>query len=440
MLKQYRWLLSCTLAATALALGACGGDDDGGAGSAGGEEAATESTGLTEGAKKIDPNSMNNASGDVTFCLGKDTSGDKTALSKKFNEENPNINVKLLEFSTSADEQRQQFVQRQEAKSGECDVFYADVIWTAEFASQKWLYDMTPYVEQKRGDLIEATLETVNFDGKLWGMPQQTDAAFLYYRTDQVQERPTTWQQVYQVAQENDGIVYQGAPYEGLTCDFLELAFAAGGKVLSDDGKKSEINSPENLKALQFMVDGVKNGIAARGVTTYMEEESRRYFEAGRATFMRNWPYAFALGQDAKAVKGKFEVMPFPEFEGGGKAGILGGHNFVISAFSKNPGAALAFTDYMIQPEIQKIEFVEYSLAPTIKSVYDDPEVQKAIPFATELRDAVSQAKSRPVSPVYPQVSQAIYKNVNEALAGRVSPEDALKTAQEQMDQALATF
>ena len=49
------------------------------------------------------------------------------------------MKVDLLEFSTSADEQRTQFVQRQEAKSGECDVFYADVIWTAEFASQKWI-------------------------------------------------------------------------------------------------------------------------------------------------------------------------------------------------------------------------------------------------------------------------------------------------------------
>ena len=52
--------------------------------------------------------------------------------------------------------------------------------------------------------------------------------------------------------------------------------------MLSDDGKKSAINSPQNLKALQFMVDGVKNGDAPRAVTTYMEEESRRAFESGK--------------------------------------------------------------------------------------------------------------------------------------------------------------
>jgi multiple sugar transport system substrate-binding protein len=430
--KRLLYLLCMALACGVL-VAACGGDDDGGGG-AGGE------SGTTSGSKAIDPASMDNAKGDVTYCLGKDTSGDKTAAIKRFNEQNPGLNAKMLEFSTSADEQRTQFVQRQEAKSGECDVFYADVIWTAEFASQKWIYDMTPYVDTKKSELIPATLDTVTYDGKIWGMPQQTDAAFLYYRTDQVKQKPTTWQQVYQEAQQNDGIVYQGAPYEGLTCDFLELAYAAGGEVLSEDGKKAMIDSPENVKALQFMVDGVKNGIAANGVTTYMEEESRRYFESGKATFMRNWPYAYALGEKAPKVKGKFDVMPFPEFEGAGKAGILGGHNFVISVYSDNPGGALAWTDYMTQAEQQKTEFVDFSLAPTIASVYDDPEVKKKYAFAPQLSEAVAQAKSRPVSPVYPQISQAIYKNVNEALAGRTSPEEALKKAQSEMEAALETF
>ena len=67
------------------------------------------------------------------------------------------------------------------------------------------------------------------------------------------------------------------------------------------------IDSEENLEALQFMVDGVKDGTAANGVTTYMEEESRRYFESGRATFMRNWPYAYALGE-AEGSQGEGQV------------------------------------------------------------------------------------------------------------------------------------
>ncbi|WP_051324702.1 ABC transporter substrate-binding protein [Candidatus Solirubrobacter pratensis] len=426
--------------ACAIAVAACG-SDNGGSSSPGNASSAGKSTGATKGAKAIDPGLMNGAKGTINYCQGKDTSGNVVAAVKKFNAMNTGVTVKLIEFSTSADEQRQQFVQRQEAKSGECDVFDADVIWTAEFASQKWIYDMTPYIKSRESEIIPATLQTATYDGKIWAVPQTTDAAFLYYRDDQVKTPPTTWQQVYEEAKANDGIVYQGAPYEGLTCDFLELAFAAGGKVLSDDGKKSEINSPANVKALQFMVDGVKGGIAANGVTTYMEEESRRYFESGKATFMRNWPYAYSLGEKkGTKVAGKFKVMPFPTFEGGGKAGILGGHNNVISVYSKNPGAALKWIDFFTGKEWQTESFDQFSLAPTIASVYDDPAIQKKYPFASELKAAVSQAKARPVSPVYPQISQAIYNNVNAALAGKVTPADAMKAADAQITKALGTF
>jgi multiple sugar transport system substrate-binding protein len=433
------WL--CAAFACALLIGACGGDDDdGGGGGGGGGGAASEEKGSTEGAKVIDPSLMDSAKGEVKYCQGKDTSGNATEMVKRFNEQfGPDLKATLVEFPASADEQRNQFIQRQQAKSGDCDVFSADVVWTAEFASQKWLYDLTPYMEDKKAEFIEAPIETVTYDEKIWGSPETSDAAFLYYRSDQVDTPPTTWQEVYEQAGQA-GIVYQGAPYEGLTCDFLELAFAAGGTVLSEDGLTPTINSPENVKALQFMMDGVKNGTAPKAVTTYMEPESLAAWQTGKYKFMRNWPYAYAISQDTPRLKGKFEVMPFPEFEGGGKAGILGGHNSVISVYSKNPGAALKIVDFIGSPEIQQMYAADFSLTPVRSEVFDDPAVQKALPFAEELRQAVTQAKSRPVSPVYPQISQAIYKNVNRALSGQTSAEEAMKQAEADIEGALATF
>jgi len=157
---------------------------------------------------------------------------------------------------------------------------------------------------------------------------------------------------------------------------------------------------------------------------------------------MRNWPYAYALGEDAPAVKGKFDVMPFPAWEtpDGGKAGILGGHNQVISVYSKNPGGALKYIDFVTGKEHQKVQQLDYSQSSVLAATYDDPDIQKKYKFATQLKDAISQAKARPVSPVYPQISQAIYKNVNAALSGQTSPQDALKKAQSEMQSALETF
>lgn len=428
-------LMAVLLSICALVFAACGGSEEESGGS------SKEASPAAADAKKADKASADSAKGAVTYCTGKDTSGAQKESVKLFNEENESkgLSAKLLEFPEAADEQRNQFIQRQRAKSADCDIFYSDVIWTAEFASQGWLLDMTDIVNERKDEFIPATLETIKYTDKYWGVPKQTDAGFIYYRSDQVDSVPATWQELYAEAAKQDGFVYQGAAYEGLTVNFLELAFAAGGTVLSEDGSKSTINSAENLKALQLMVDGIKDGAAPKAVTTYMEEPSRRAFEAERATFMRNWPYAYSLGNMSE-VEGKFEVAPYPEFEGGGKAGILGGHNLVISAFSKNPGGAVALIDYLTAPEALERDASEYSLAPPTAAAYDAPAVKKALPFAADLRTAVEQAKSRPVTPVYSPVSQAIYKNVNEALSGSVTPEEALKTADGEINKALATF
>ena len=108
--------------------------------------------------------------------------------------------------------------------------------------------------------------------------------------------------------------------------------------------------------------------------------------------------------------------------------------------YTKNPGLALKFSDFFASPEFQKKTLLKYSLASVIPATYSDPDVKKAIPYAAEMLQALSQAKARPVSPVYPQISQAIYKNVNSALAGRVSPSAALKQADSQINKALSTF
>jgi multiple sugar transport system substrate-binding protein len=428
--------LCCTLGA-ALTLGACG--DDGGGGSGGtsaGDAAAVKG-------KAIDVKSMDSPpKGTVTWCAGKDTTGGYKVEIDKFNKQfaSAGYKARLVEFPASADEQRTQFVQRQEGKSSECDVFQSDVVWTAEFAGQNWLYDMTPYVKARASDIIPSTLETATYGGRIWAMPFLTNTTFLYYRTDQVKQPPTTWQALYKDAGQRDGIVYQGAAYEGLTCSFLDLAFAAGGDVLSKDGKHSVIDSPENLKALKLMVSSVKDGDAPKAVTTYMEEEARQAVEAGKATYMRNWVYAYALAEKAPKTKGKFGVTPLPAFEGGGKAGVLGGGNLVISRYSKNPGLALKFVDYMTTPEIQADLTAKFANVPVLSATFDDPKVKAAMPFAAELRTAIEQAHSRPQSPVYPQISEAIYKNVNAALSGSKSPEDALSAAQSQIETALKSF
>jgi trehalose/maltose transport system substrate-binding protein len=410
-------------AAVMFAIAGCGGsgdDDDGGGGDA---KKATEAK----------------ASGNVTWCIGKDTSGAFGTVIDNFNKANPDANVKLLELPEDAGEQRRLQVQRLQAKSTECDVLGMDVIWTAEYAAQNWLLDVSDFIAENGDKFIKSTVDTTEYEGKNWAVPFNSNAGFIYYRTDQVKQAPDNWEDLYAEAKKGNGVVYQGFRYEGLTVNFLELLYSAGGSVLSDDGKEATADSDEVKDVLQFMADGIKNGSAPKAVTTYKEEESRRAFESGNATFMRNWPYAYALGKDSK-IADSFDIANFPGYGGNEGAGVLGGYDLAISAFSKNPEGSLAFIEFATNPEQQALMATEASLPPTLTEVYDDPAVKKAMPFAEELRTAIEQAQPRPVSPVYPQISEAIYKNVYAALQGDMSADEASSKMNEEIQKALETF
>jgi len=416
--------LFAALFATALfAVTGCGGggDDDSGGGNA--EKATTAK-----------------ASGDVTWCIGKDTTGAFGTVVDNFNKANPKANVKLLELPESADDQRRLQIQRLRAKNTECDVLGMDVIWTVEYAGQGWLKDVTDYMSQNGDNFIPSTVKTTEFDGKNWGVPFNSNAGFIFYRTDQIPQAPKDWETLYKEAEQNNGVVYQGFRYEGLTVHFLELLYSKGGSIVSDDGKSATADSQEVKDVLKFMSDGIKNGAVPKAVTTYKEEESRRAFESGNATLMRNWPYAYALGKDNKKIADKFDIATFPGFAGEKGAGVVGGYNLGISAYSKNPEGALAFIDFAAKPDQQKIMATEASLPPTVSSVYDDPAVKKAMPFADQLRTAIEQAQARPPSPVYPQISEAVYDNVYACLQGDMSPDEAASKMNDEIQKALETF
>jgi multiple sugar transport system substrate-binding protein len=420
MLKIPR-LLAALAAMLMFAIAGCGSDDDDG------------------GAPEAEKATQAKASGNVTWCIGKDTSGAFGTVIDNFNKANPNANVKLLELPEAADEQRRLQIQRLRAKNTECDVLGADVIWIPEYAGQGWLKDVTDYISQNGDKFIKSTVDTTELDGKNYAVPFNSNAGFIYYRTDEVQEAPKDWETLYQEAQKGNGVVYQGFRYEGLTVNFLELLYSAGGSVLSDDGKEATADSQEVKDVLTFMADGIKDGAAPKAVTTYKEEESRRAFESGNATFMRNWPYAYALGKDSN-IADKFDIATFPGYGGNPGAGVIGGYDLAISAYSKNPEGALAFIEFATNAEQQKIMATEASLPPTLAEVYDDPAVKKAMPFAADLRTAIEQAQPRPVSPVYPLISEAIYNNVFAALQGDMSADEAASKMNDEIQKALETF
>jgi trehalose/maltose transport system substrate-binding protein len=366
---------------------------------------------------------------------------------QRYMDANPGVTVNILESPDLADDRLGLYLQFFEAQSSELDVYQIDVIWPGDLAVH-----FVDLYEYGAADIVDehfpAIVENNTVDGRLIGIPWFTDAGLLYYRTDLLEEYgfdgpPATWTELTSMAQtiqEGErakgnadfwGFVWQGNAYEGLTCDALEwIASNDGGQIIEPDGVIT-VNNPNAIEIVDLAASWVGT-ISPPGVTGFGEEDARNLWQAGNAAFMRNWPYAYSLGQgEGSAVAGVFDVSPLPagDVAGGAPAATLGGWQLGVSRYSENPELAADVAFFLASYEEQKRRAIVGSYNPTIMALYEDPDVLEATPFFGALYDVFINAVARPstiTAPDYAQVSSAFFRAVHSVLTGEEDAENAL--------------
>jgi trehalose/maltose transport system substrate-binding protein len=219
----------------------------------------------------------------------------------------------------------------------------------------------------------------------------------------------------------------------------LEWVSSYGGGTIVDADGKITINNPNAAKALT-MAAGWIGTIAPKGVLNYTEEEARGVFQNGKAAFMRNWPYAYALAEKPDSpIKGKVAVAPLPKQAGAARgAAALGGWNMAVSKYTRNPDLAADLALYMANAATQKDRAVRGSFNPTRPELYRDADINKASPFMAGLNDVFANAVARPTTVTglkYPEVSQAFWDASHNVLSGKEKAEDALKKLEARLTQ-----
>jgi trehalose/maltose transport system substrate-binding protein len=357
------------------------------------------------------------------------------------------IKVEVLQGPQSATERIAQYLQQLGAQSSDVDVYMIDVIWPGILADHA--VDLTNALKSQNTDYFERIVKNNTVNGKLVGIPMYVGAGLLFYRTDLLKKYgfdkpPATWAELEQMAQKIQdgeraagkpdfwGYVWQGAAYEGLTCDALEWQFSQGGGTIIEPDGTISINNANAIKAFE-RAKGWIGMISPPGVTTYKEEEARGVWQAGNAAFMRNWGYAYALGQAADSpIKDKFDVTILPKGDGanGQPAATLGGWQIMVSKYSKNQEAAIEWAKFLTSREIQKKRVLENSLEPTIASLYQDPDILKALPYYARylsvFRDGAVARPSTVSADLYNDVSAAYFTAVNQVLTGNTDAKTAV--------------
>jgi trehalose/maltose transport system substrate-binding protein len=354
--------------------------------------------------------------------------------------------VRVVATPNSSTERLALYQQWLAAGAQDVDVYQIDVIWPGLLANH--FIDLRPYSDGAEKAHFKSIIDNNTVDGKLVAMPLYVDVGLLYYRKDLLERHgrsvPTTWTELTETASAvqaaeraagNEkvwGYVFQGKTYEGLTCNALEWVASYGGGTFVDEQGKVTVPNPQAAQALQTAAGWVGK-IAPEGVLNYAEEESRGVFQAGQAVFMRNWPYAWALLNGADSpVRGKVGVVALPHGGAGQQSrGVLGGWQLAVSRYSRHPELAADLVMFMTSAEQQKRRAIEGGYNPTRPALYKDADVLRAQPFIGRLEDSVSSAVARPsrvTKGQYNRASVAVANAFHAALAGRSTPDEALKS------------
>ncbi len=310
-------------------------------------------------------------------------------LIDRFHRENPDVRVRIQVGPHSSTEYHAIVTQRLKNKDPSIDVFFMDVIWPPEFLNAGWVMDLSArFGLEERQAFLSGPIAANTYKGKICGVPCFLGAGLFYYRKDLLSkhgfEPPRTWPEMLDqglkiLGGEKDPTlsIYSGQfkQYEGLVCNMLEFIWSNGGDILDPETGSVLLGEPQVVEAVAFVRDRIIGTAAPRGVVNYEEPESLAVFVQGKAVFHRNWPYAWPILNDPQksTVAGKVGVGRLPAFEGHASASTLGGWQFGMSRWSRNPDDAWRFIRFMTSFEAQKVLALEAGLAPTRRAVYSDP-------------------------------------------------------------------
>ena len=364
---------------------------------------------------------------------------DVRAMTDAFTKANPDITVNLEFVPYEGLHDKTVLAQ---GSGGGYDVVLFDVIWPAEYATNKVLVDVSSKITpEMNSGVLPGAWTTVKYDGKFYGMPWILDTKYLFYNKEILEKAgiknpPKTWAELNDQAKiiKDKGllktpIAWSWSQAEAAICDYATLVSAYKGDFLKDG--KPAFTEGGALDALKYMVDSYKSGLTNPNSKEFLEEDVRKVFENGDAAFALNWTYMYNMANDPKdsKVAGKVGVVPAPGVEGKSDVSAVNGSmGLGVTSASQHPDEAWKYITFMTSQAVQN-QYAKLSL-PIWASSYDDPAVtkgQEELIAAAKL--GLAAMYPRPTTPKYQEMSTALQQAIQESLLGQSSPEDALKAA-----------
>lgn len=357
-----------------------------------------------------------------------------------FNAEYPDITVDIE--SLTFDQMRDKLVSSFQAPDPTYDLIVVDNPWMVDFAQAGFLEPLDDRIENTTeydaGDFFTPLVDITNVDGTTYGVPFYNYALGYLYNSEDLAaaslSAPSTLEELVSSSKaltttDKSGIAMQPQRGYKIFEEWANWLFAAGGSIYDADGNPT-LDTPEAKAALEAYIETYSNAAPSNSLSWAFDEAFRSVSSGQSASMISyNWNLP-ALNDPAGAagsLAGKFKLAPMP----GGKQ-VLGSWSWAIPSNSSASDAAWAFTSWVTSKEID-VDRVINGGAAIRSSTLDDSRVLSE-GFGADYYEAVKQILSdaAPLSAGAngEEMIQAVGTELNEAVAGTKSVDDALAAAQ----------
>lgn len=360
----------------------------------------------------------------------------------EFEAENPGIDLNIIEGPNATNLIEDLYTSAFLLGDSPYDLVYMDTVWAPKFAAAGWLEPLDDRIPKAElNQFLQGDVEAGRYQNQLYRIPVRSDVGMLYYRTDLLAEGgynpPETFEELQTIAanlQENSpadwGYLWQGKQYEGLSAMFVEVLKGYGGFWIDPETNTVGLDRANAIDAVKFLTATIDTGITPKGVTTYTENETLRFFINGESVFLRNWPYVWReANKDDSPIAGKIALKPMvhaPKYNSGG---CQGGWGLGISSTTAYPEEAWKVIQYFSSEKFQRQFVLSTSYVPSRRSLFTDPQIVAEYGHYPELLSVLDNAVLRPPVAQYAQASDILQRYLTAALSGRLTPEDAMQSA-----------
>lgn len=359
---------------------------------------------------------------------------------------------------------------------GDFDVVSISYDYIGAYAGSGYLEEITPLIEANADkvspdfstdDIIPGLWETsAEWDGKYYGMPSNSAVTMMFYRADVFENADekaafkerygydlapaTTWQQYRDIAefftrdageqlagetldQPVYGVTLAGKRHEAAVFEWMNYAHSFGGGVVSSDGNLI-VDRPESIASLEYM-KGLGE-FAPPGYTSATWDEVTAHLQQGIAVQAITWGDTAGAMEDPgqSVVVGKMGYGDVPILnEGEQHHPLHGAWTYTISKQASNANAAYLFMAWALSAPVQK-SIGELGGVPATRSAFTDPDLVASLPSWPQQLNSLENALPRPRNAEWPQMLEQLALQVSNALVGEVAPQQALTSAQKEIE------